>query len=241
MNVRISIERITIDTADGSFGAYVAHPAIARPAVSPAPCIVVIQEIFGINADMRAHCDELAARGYIALCPDMFWRLEPGVELSDRSEAEWTRAKALYTRFNIESGVADLAAAIGSARKLDGASGKVGVMGFCMGGLLTFLTAARVGADAAVAYYGGRTDQFVAEFKDLKTPLVMHLAQDDEYIPKSAQDVISAAAEELAHVQVFVYPGQNHAFARVDGVHFDAAAAELANQRTERFFAKHLS
>jgi carboxymethylenebutenolidase len=228
-------ERIIIDTPDGSFGAYV-----ARPSATPAPCIVVIQEIFGINADMRAHCDELADKGYIAVCPDMFWRLEPGVELSDKSEAEWARAMALLKRFDIDSGVADLGATIDAARKLDGASGKIGVMGFCMGGLLTFLTAARVGADAAAAYYGGRTDQFVAEFKNLKTPLVMHLAQDDEYIPKAAQDAISAAAEELEHVQVFVYPGQNHAFARVDGIHFNAEAAQLANQRTERFFAKHL-
>lgn len=229
-------ERITIDTPDGSFGAYV-----ARPASTPAPCIVVIQEIFGINADMRAHCDELAAKGYIVVCPDLFWRLEPDVELTDKSEAEWTHARGLYQRFEIASGVSDLAASITTARSLDGASGKIGLMGFCLGGLMTFLTAARVGADAAVAYYGGRTDQFVAEFKDLETPLVMHLAQDDEYIPKAAQDVISAAAEELAHVQVFVYPGQNHAFARVDGVHYNAAAAQLANQRTERFFAKHLS
>jgi carboxymethylenebutenolidase len=228
-------ERVTIDTPDGSFGAYV-----ARPAATPAACIVVIQEIFGINADMRAHCDELAGKGYFAVCPDLFWRLEPGVELSDASPAEWAKAMSLRKRFSVDTGVADIAATMAAARALDGASGKVGVVGFCLGGLLAFLTATRVGADAAVAYYGGGTDQYAGEFKQLKAPLMMHLAQDDEYITKAKRDTIIAAAAEAKDVQVFTYPGQNHAFARVDGKHFNAPAAELAAQRSERFFAKHL-
>lgn len=228
-------ERITIDTPDGSFGAYV-----ARPAAVPAACIVVIQEIFGINADMRAHCDELAAKGYIAVCPDLFWRLQPGVELTDGSPEQWAQAFALYKRFNVDTGVADIAATMAAARGLDGASGKVGVVGFCLGGLLTFLSAARVGADAAVAYYGGGTNQHAGQFKQLKAPLMMHLAADDEYIPKAAQEVIIAAAAEARDVQVFTYPGQNHAFARVKGTHFNAAAAELAGQRRDKFFAKYL-
>ncbi len=229
-------ERISITTPDGSFEAYV-----ARPHADSAPAIVVIQEIFGINADMRAHCDALAAKGYIAICPDLFWRLEPGIELTDKSEAEWARAMELYKAFNVDTGVQDIAATMQVARGLDGASGKVGVMGFCLGGLLTFLTAARTGADAAVAYYGGRTNEYAKEFKTLKAPLMMHLAGDDDYIPKAAQDIITAAAADAGKVQVFVYPGQNHAFARVDGNHFNADAAALANQRTEKFFATHLS
>ena len=228
-------ERITIDTPDGTFGAYVAHPA-----VKPAACIVVIQEIFGVNADMRAHCDRLAAQGYIAICPDLFWRLQPGVELSDRTDAEWQQAKGFHKRFDIDKGVEDVGATIDAARKLGGASGKVGVMGFCLGGLLTFLTAARIGADAAVAYYGGGTNKYVGQFAGLQTPMILHLAQDDEYIPKVAQEAILAAAEPLTHVQVFTYPGQDHAFARIDGINYDPEAASLAAQRTERFFKKHL-
>ena len=232
-------ERITIDTPDGSFGAYVARPA-AGSSASTAACIVVIQEIFGVNADMRAHCDRLAAQGYIAVCPDLFWRLQPGVELTDRSDTEWQQAMGLYQRFDVDLGVQDVAATLAAARALNGASGKAGVMGFCLGGLLTFLCAARVGADAAVAYYGGGTNKYVGQFAALKTPMILHLAQDDEYIPKVAQEAIIAAAEPLEHVQVFTYPGQDHAFARIDGVHYDPEAASLAAQRTERFFKKHL-
>lgn len=228
-------QRISIVTPDGTFEAYV-----ARPAAPSAATIVVIQEIFGINADMRAHCDELAARGYIAVCPDLFWRLEPGVELSDQSDAEWAKAMALYKKFDVDKGVQDVAATMAEARDLPGASGKVGVMGFCMGGLLTFLTAARYGGDAAVAYYGGGTDKHVDEFRKLKTPLMMHLGEKDEYISPAARDAVIRAAEGLEHVQVWTYPGQNHAFARVNGVHFDAAAAKLANERTMAFFERHL-
>ena len=228
-------ERISINTPDGSFGAYVAHPAQTN-----APAVVVIQEIFGINADMRAHCDELAAKGYIAICPDLFWRLEPGVELTDKSEGEWARAMGYYKAFDVDTGVQDIAATLAVARGMTGASGKVGIMGFCLGGLLTFLTAARVGAHAAVAYYGGGTNDYVGEMKTVATPMIMHLAGEDDYIPKAAQDIITEAASEVAHVEVFTYPGQDHAFARVDGSHFNADAASLAGQRTEAFFARHL-
>lgn len=228
-------ERITITTPDGSFGAYV-----ARPATSPAASIVVLQEIFGINADMRSHCDVLAAQGYIAVCPDLFWRLEPGVELSDRSQAEWARAMALYKAFDVDTGVQDIAATMVAARTLGGASGKLGLLGFCAGGLLTFLAAARIGADAAVAYYGGGIHQHLAELGQLATPLTIHLAQEDDYIPKAAQEAIISASAALPHVQVFTYPGQNHAFARVHGKHYDAAAAELASERTGRFLAHYL-
>lgn len=233
-------ERITIDTPDGSFSAYVARPDSTPGVTTPAATIVVLQEIFGINADMRSHCDQLAAQGYIAVCPDLFWRLEPGVELTDRTEADWARAMALYKAFDFDTAVQDIAATMAVARGLEGASGKLGLVGFCAGGRLTFLAAARIGADAAVAYYGGGTHQHLDEFKQLTTPLTMHLAQDDEYIPKAAQEAILAATADLAQVQVFTYPGQNHAFARVNGIHYNAAAAELASQRSERFFAKHL-
>jgi carboxymethylenebutenolidase len=228
-------ERITIDTPDGSFDAYV-----ARPAAENAPAIVVIQEIFGINADIRAHCDELAAQGYVAIAPDLFWRLEPGVDLRDTTAEQWAKAMDLYQRFDVDMGVADVAATMAVARTLPGATGKVGVVGFCLGGLLTFLTAARSGPDAAVAYYGGRTNEYVAEFDGMRTPLLMHLAEADQYIPKAAREAITQAAAPLPNAQVFVYPGQDHAFARVDGTHFNADAAALAGQRTAAFFAEHL-
>ncbi len=229
-------KRITITTADGSFEAYV-----ARPARSPAPAVVVIQEIFGINADLRQTCDELAALGYIALCPDLFWRLEPGVDLSDATEAEWKKGFALYTAFDLDTGVADIDATLAVARSLPGATGKVGLMGYCLGGLMTFLTAARRNsADAAVAYYGGRTDEFVGEGAGLDRPLLMHLAEEDQFISKDAQRTIINALKDKAEVEIHTYPGQKHAFARHNGSHYDAASAKLANGRTLAFFQKHL-
>ncbi|RJG21581.1 dienelactone hydrolase family protein [Massilia cavernae] len=228
-------EHITIDTPDGSFGAYVAKPAAAS-----APAIVVIQEIFGINADLRATCDELAKQGFIAICPDLFWRMQPGVDLTDQSEAEWKKAVAFYQKFDVDKGVDDIGAALKVARGYAGANGKVGVMGFCLGGLMTFLTAARKDPDAAVAYYGGRTDQFVDEFKSVTCPLMMHLGEADEYIPAPSREKIVEAAEGKENVQVLTYPGQNHAFARHKGVHYNREAAELANKRTYEFFKKNL-
>ncbi|NHZ62556.1 dienelactone hydrolase family protein [Massilia genomosp. 1] len=228
-------ERITIDTPDGSFGAYV-----ARPAATPAPIVVVLQEIFGINADLRETCDRLAAQGYIAVCPDLFWRLEPNVQLTDKSDAEWTKATALYKAFDIDKGVDDIAATLAAARALPGATGKAGVMGFCMGGLLTFLAATRASPDAAVAYYGGGTEKHIDAFKTLACPLMMHLGEADEYISADARASIARAAEGNPLVHLFTYPGQKHAFGRWNGVHFDAQAAAQANDRTRAFFAQHL-
>ena len=145
---------LEVNTPDGAFKAY-----IARPANLPAPAVVVVQEIFGVNADLRGTCDELAKQGYFALSPDLFWRMEPGVDLSDQTEAEWKKGFALYTAFDYPSGVSDIAATLQVARTLAGASGKVGLMGYCLGGLMTFLTTARHGADASVVFYGGNTEK----------------------------------------------------------------------------------
>jgi carboxymethylenebutenolidase len=224
---------ITITTPDGNFSAYLACPTAAI-----APAVVVNQEIFGINADMRETCQELAAQGFIAICPDLFWRQEPGVELSHLSD--WPRALALYQAFDRAKGVADIAATLHAARSLPGASGKVGVMGYCLGGLMTFLTAARCGADAAVAYYGAETDQYVSEGPGITAPLLIHLAEEDEFISKDAQKAIIDALAAHPLVEVHRYPGCKHAFARHGGTHFDAQAAALANGRTQAFLARHL-
>lgn len=227
---------ITVDTPDGTFRAY-----IARPGVVPAPAIVVIQEIFGVNADLRETCAELAAQGYFALSPDLFWRMEPGVDISDQSQAEWQKGVALYTAFDFEAGVDDIGRTMSVARSLPGASGKVGLMGYCLGGLMTFLTTARKGADASVAYYGGSTEKHLELASKIRNPLMMHLAEEDEYISKEAQKAIIDALSDNPHAQVFTYPGCKHAFARHRGAHYDKAAAALANGRTADFFRTHLA
>lgn len=228
-------EYITVDTPDGSFQAYV-----ARPSVLPAPSVIVIQEIFGVNLDLRDTCDELAAQGYLAVSPDLFWRIEPGVDMSDQTKEEWKKAFALYTAFDRDLGVNDIAATMAAARELPGANGKVGLIGFCLGGLMTYLTTARIGADASVVYYGGSTDQYLDEAGDIKNPLMIHLGEDDEYIPKQAQTAIIDALADNPMANVFTYPGCNHAFARHRGTHYDADAAALANGRTAEFFERHL-
>ncbi len=220
---------------DGDFDAYV-----ARPDAISAPVVVVIQEIFGVNADMRATCDELAARGYIAISPDLFWRTRPGIEFNRLDKHEWQQAFDLYKQFDFDRGVRDIVALIGAARSIAGGNGKVAVMGFCLGGLMAYLTAARGEVDAAVAYYGGGTDQHLDEAERITAPLMLHLAEEDDYIPADAQARIKTALGARTNIEVYGYHGCNHAFARHGGSHYDANAAALANQRTEAFLRQTL-
>jgi carboxymethylenebutenolidase len=228
-------ETITISTSDGAFSAY-----IARPAAAKAPAVVVIQEIFGVNQVMRDVADEVARAGYLAVCPDLFWRIEPDIDISDRSQAEWKRAFALFNAFDIDAGVGDIAATVDHARRDVACSGKVGAVGFCLGGLLAFLTAARTDADACVAYYGVGIERYTAEADKLARPLLMHMALEDQFVPKEAQAVILAALKNHPHIEIQQYPGRDHAFARKGGDHYDAADAALAWDRTLEFFAKNL-
>ena len=141
-------DRITIEGRDGTFGAY-----IARPTVLPAPAVVVLHEVFGVNADIRKACDELAEQGFIAVAPDLFWRQEPGVDLSVTSEADWQHGLRLYQAYDRDAGARDVKDAADDVAKLPECIGKVAVLGYCLGGLMTFLTAARYGVDAAVVYH----------------------------------------------------------------------------------------
>jgi carboxymethylenebutenolidase len=229
-------DRITIEGRDGAFGAY-----MARPKTLPAPAVVVLQEIFGVNMDMRETCNELAAHGFIAVCPDLFWRQEPGLDLNHWSDAEWKKGLALYVAYDRDKGVGDIVDTAHAAGRLDGASGKVGVMGFCLGGLMTFLTAAREKIDAAVAYHGGDTEKYLDEADKITAPMLMHLAEEDEFISKEAQTKIKAALSNKPNVEIYSYPGCNHAFARHTGTHYNAAAAAKANGRTWQFLHDHLS
>jgi len=228
-------ETLTITTPDGAFSAYV-----ARPSAASAPAIVVIQEIFGVNKVMRDICDDLAAQGFVAVCPDLFWRIEPGIDITDQSEAEWKKAFELYNAFDVDAGVSDIAATIAATRALPGASGKVGAVGYCLGGLLAFLTATRTDADASVSYYGVGTEKHVAEAEKLARPLLMHIAEEDQFVPKEAQKVILDALKDHPQIEIHTYPGRDHAFARVGGAHYDAADAGTANARSLAFFKSNL-
>ncbi len=225
----------TIKTNDGTFNAYVARPAAAK-----APAVVVIQEIFGVNGVMRAVADDLAAQGYLAICPDLFWRIEPGIDITDQSEAEWAKAFELYTAFNVDKGVEDIAATLATIRADEGCNGKVGSVGFCLGGLLSFLTATRTDIDAAVCFYGVGIENKVDEAGSLKRPVLLHVAEEDQFVPKAAQATLTEALSGHPLVTLHSYEGRDHAFARKGGEHYDAADAALAEQRTLAFFAANL-
>ena len=230
----MSVESVTISTPDGDFAAYVAHPA-----TEPAAAIVVIQEIFGVNAFVREACERLAAQGYLAIAPDLFWRIEPGIDLTDHTDADWKRAFELYNAFDVDAGVKDIAATIDWIRPKS--SGKVGAIGFCLGGLLAYLTATRTDADASVAYYGVGIDKFTAEADKLANPLLLHTAEEDQFVPKEAQAQIHTALKNHPHVEIFSYPGRDHAFSRTGGDNFNAEDAATAAERTFAFFSKALS
>jgi carboxymethylenebutenolidase len=229
-------EQLSITVEDGSFSCYVARPATP----GPHPVIVVLQEIFGVNAGIRTIAENYAAKGYIAVAPDLFWRAEPGLSMSEDREGDWERGFAIYSAYDFDKGPRDIAATVARARTLDGASGKVGVTGYCLGGLLTYLTAARSRADAYVAYYGGATENYVGEATGVVDPLLYHLAEEDEYIGKEAQVAIRAALAGRPGVEVYSYPGCNHAFARPGGNHYNGPAATLANERTDAFLKRYL-
>src|SRR6266436_4849027 len=228
-------DRITFEGRDGAFGAY-----IARPKTLPAPAVVVLHEVFGVNTDIRKTCDELAEQGFLAVAPDLFWRQEPGVDLSVTSEPDWQHGLRLYQAYDRDAGAKDVKDTANSVAKLSGCSGKVAVMGFCLGGLMTFLTAVRHSVDAAVAYHGGDTEKYLGEVDGLNAPLLMHLAEEDEFISKPAQAAIKAALTGKPNATVYSYPGQCHAFSRHNGAHYNAAAAALANGRTNDFLNQQL-
>jgi len=227
----------TIKVGDGSFTAYVSAPK----GVSAAPGILVIQEIFGVNQVMRDLCDGLAGQGYLAMCPDLFWRQEPGIQITDKTEAEWARAFQLFQGFDQDKGAQDLIASLAHLRKLPGCNGKAGSVGYCLGGKMAYLMAARSDSDCNVSYYGVAIDAALGEAGGIKKPLLMHIAAEDKYVPKEAQTKIKQALGANGKVTIHVYEGMDHAFARVGGAHYDAAAAKLANDRTAAFFKKHLT
>ena len=221
--------------ADGDFGAY-----IALPAATPAPGIVVAQEIFGVNQVMRDVCDWLAGQGYVAACPDLFWRIEPGIQLTDRTEAEWARAFELFNLFDVDKGIEDMKKTLAQLRRHEACSGKAATIGYCLGGKIAYLMATRSDADCNVSYYGVGLDALLDEAAQIRKPLLMHMATKDQFVPPEAQEKIKAVLGSHGQVQLHVYDGQDHAFARIGGEHYDGAAATLANDRTLAFLKENL-
>jgi carboxymethylenebutenolidase len=219
----------------GTFDAYLALPPSGR-----GPGLVLIQEIFGVNQVMRDLADGYARQGYVVACPDIFWRQQPSIQITDQTDAEWAQAFALFKGFDFALGVSDLKQTLDTLRQHGACTGKVGTVGYCLGGNLAYQMACQSSADASVSYYGVGLDGLLDQANGLKNPLLMHVAENDAFVPPAAQAKIKGALAANGHVQLYVYPGQDHAFARVGGKHFDQASADAANARTADFFKTNL-
>ena len=227
---------IRIDTIDdsGSFEAYVAEPV-----GTPRAAIIVIQEIFGVNPGIRQKCDDWAAQGYLALAPDLFWRIEPGIQLDSDLPEQFQQALGFMGQFNQDAGIRDIEATIRFARaRIQG--GKVGVVGFCLGGRLAFMTATRTDCDASVCYYGVGIDNLLGEKHAIARPVLLHVPQADHFVGPDAQAKMHEGLDDHPQVTIFDYPGEDHGFAAETGKRRSEEAAQLADSRTADFFAKNL-
>jgi len=226
---------IAIEALDGSgsFNAYAAEPSGDVKAA-----IIVVQEIFGVNQGIRQRCDRWAALGYLALAPDLFWRIEHGVELDPDVPEQFKTALGLMGKFDQDKGIADIEAAIRTARERT--SGKVGVVGYCLGGRLAFMTAARTDVDASVGYYGVGIDGLLGEKHGIAHPVLLHIAEEDHFVDKAAQQRMHAGLDDHPKVTLADYPGVDHGFATETGKRRSEKAAEAADRRTAEFFASNL-
>ena len=224
---------MTVSARDGTFRAWLSRPDTAR---GPAPAVIVLQEIFGVNRFVREACDWLAANGFLALAPDLFWRQEPGVDLD---EAERERAMALMQGLDQDRAVADCAVAVDALRSLPECNGKVGALGYCLGGKLAYLMAARTSVDAAIAYYGVGIQGALEEAPALRAPLLLHIASEDALCPPAAQEQIVIALRNRPNVRIRAYRA-GHAFARTASPAYVAKSAERANRLSLDFLAEML-
>ncbi|MEA3000601.1 MAG: carboxymethylenebutenolidase [Sphingomonadales bacterium] len=227
--------RIETLEGDGGFDAYVAEPED-----EPSAAIVVIQEIFGVNEGIRRKCDHWANKGYLAVAPDLFWRLQPGVELDPDVESEFKAALELMGKFDQDQGVRDIEAAIRAARAKLPEGGKVGVVGYCLGGRLAYMSAARTDVDASVGYYAVGIPGLLAEKDAIAGPLMLHIAGADHFVTPDQQQAMHEGLDGHPRITLHDYPGEDHGFAAETGKRRSDAAARLADSRTELFFAEHL-
>lgn len=227
-----------VTTLEGGaqFDAYVATPEGEASAA-----IIVIQEIFGVNEGIRQKCDNWAKAGYLAIAPDLFWRIEPHIELDADVPEEMQQALGLFPKFNQDQGIRDLEATIKAARAKLGGSGKVGVVGYCLGGRLAFMAACRTDGDAFVGYYGVGIDGLLGEQHAIGKPLMLHIPTHDGFVPADTQRAMHEGLKDNRHVTLYDYEGLDHGFAAEMGDRRVDEAAELADRRTAEFFAGHLA
>jgi carboxymethylenebutenolidase len=226
-----------IDAPDGS-GSFAAH--VTLPEGGRGPGVVVLHEIFGVNDYVRDTCRRLAGLGYVALAPDLFWRIAPGLTL-DHDEEGLTKAMENVQRFDVPTAVLDAAAAVEHVRSLPEVEGGVGVLGFCLGGTLAYLVAAASEPDASVSYYGSGVPGALEQAEQIECPTLVHFGGDDPYIPREQVDAVVAGLGGRPGIEVVVHEGAGHAFDNhhAPGFHQPDAADE-AWRRTTAFLAEAL-
>lgn len=228
-----------VATSDGVFDAF-----CAEPDVRPTAGIVLFQEIFGINDNIRGLAGRLAGEGYLVLAPDVFWRIERRFERNDESGLADGMARVQQLDFGLVA--ADLTATLAHLRAMPGCDGRVGAVGFCLGGTLAYLFAgsARVdgrGPDAAVSYYGSGVSQQLGMLDAIECPVLFHYGADDPYIPADQIDAVEQAIAGRPDMTLHRYPA-GHAFSNWDAPSmYDERAATLAWERTLAFFEAHLT
>lgn len=230
-------EQVQIPTYDGQ-GTIPAY--VARPVGTPSAAIIVIPEIFGVNPGIRQKCDKWADLGYLAVAPDIFWRFAPGVELDPDVDAQLQQAFGYFQQYDATDGVYDIEATIKWLRGTQSV-GKVGCAGYCLGGRLAYMAAARTDVDASVGYYGVMIDTMLDEAHAIARPLMLHIPTADHFVDAQAQAAIHAALDNHPKVTLHDYAGLDHGFAAEMGNRRDAAGAQLADGRTVEFLKTHLA
>lgn len=225
-----------IPTLDGS-GEIPAY--VARPTGTPRGAIIVIQEIFGVNPGIRKKADDWAAQGYLAVAPDVFWRQEPGLEFDPDVPEQFNAAVGYMMKHDFDEGIKDVEALIHWIRREAGVP-KVGLMGFCMGGRVAYMAAARTDVDASVGYYGVAIDRMLGEKHAIANPLLLHVPTADGFVPADVQKAMHEGLDDHPKVTIHDYEGLDHGFADEGGKRRDEAGAALADKRTAEFFARHV-
>lgn len=230
-------ETVRIPTFDGSesFPAYV-----ARPAGTAKAAIIVVQEVFGVNPGIRKKADDWAAKGYLAVAPEVFWRQAEGIDLDSDVPEQFQQAIRHMMVHDFDEGIKDIEATIRWIRREAGVS-KVGLVGYCMGGKIAYQASTRTDIDASVGYYGVGIDQMLGESHAIAKPLMLHVPTADGFVPPEAQEAMHLGLDPNPHVTIHDYEGLDHGFAAEHGVRRNEAAAQLADGRTEAFFAANLA
>ena len=226
---------INIQNNNASFSAYMSLPKTKK-----GPVVVCLQEIFGVNLWMRNIADRIATYGYIAIVPDLFWRIEPNIQINGESEQEFAKAFDLYGKFDSDLAIQDIENTVSFARDLEeNETGKVGTIGFCLGGFLAYLCSIKTSADANVGYYGVGIENKLNEKENINKNLMLHIATEDQFVPLNIQEEIHNSLDSHPKVSIYDYKA-DHAFARIGGDTYVEDISNEAEERTINFLNKHL-